>query len=598
MTDGTPATFDALRTAGSDLAAVTRLTSQLEQASPEAQILRFGLSGNVTLDLLGTFLRKQAVLHGQRADVRVGAFDDHVGGVRSLAEAGVDALLILDLFDALIPAFEARVETIGGDVLNDRLDRYRTEIALTLSAAASIRHVFLGLLHPLAGPSPDGPEGAIAGAVAAFNAMLVEEASRHPNVAVIDTAALCARIGWSAALDLRSYRRFRAPFASPMLDALAGHLFRRTRGFGTYFYKALVMDADGALWGGMIGEDLLSGIQLDPNTAPGSIYWGVQHQILALHNHGVLLAICSKNDQRDVDEVLSDHPNEVLRNDHFAVKRIDWTDKPTNLRLIAGELGIGLDALIFVDDSPFEVEAVKSQLPTVRTFQVPGDLSLYPALVSEIRELFAVESLSAESSDKTAQYRMRDLAAAERGHHESQESYLESLGIKLTIARDDLPSAGRIAELTQKSNQFNLTTRRRTEAEILGLMAAPESEVYSLRVEDRFGDSGLTGVAIMAYEAAGVALVDTFLLSCRVLGRDIELACWPTIIGAIRSRGCRTLAAEYVPTNKNEQVRSFWERLGLSRVSVDADGNRTFQLDLDPAPVLIAPSYVEVISAL
>lgn len=597
MTDGTPATQEALRGAGSDLAAVTRLITRLERAGSLTRTIRFGLSGNVTLDLLGTFLRKQAVLHGQRAIVRVGAFDDHVGGVRRLAGEQVDVLIILDLFDALIPAFEARVEILDSDVVRDRLDRYRAEIALTLAEATSIKHVFVGLLHPLAAPTPDEPGDEIARTIAAFNGVLVEEASQHPNVGVFDTAAICARTGWAAAHDLRSYRRFRAPFGSPLLDALAEHLFRRTRGFETYFYKALVLDGDGTLWGGSIGEDLLSGIQLEPHGTPGSIYWEVQQQILALHQRGVLLALCSRNNERDVNEVLENHPDEVLRDEHFAVKRIDWNDKTTSLRSIADTLGIGLDALVFVDDSRFEIEAVRSQLPMVRTFQVPSDLSMYPRLVSEIREIFAVESVSKESPDKTEQYRIRGLAKAERGRHESQESFLASLGIRLTIERDQPASARRIAELTQKSNQFNLTTRRRTETEILGLMRAPGSEVYSLRVEDRFGDSGLTGVAILTYEDASTAHVDTFLLSCRVLGRGAELACWPMMIELVRDRGCRTLVAEYVPTAKNKQASEFWEQVGFSLESEDVDGRRAYRLHLHPPPVARPPSYVEVIGA-
>lgn len=586
----------SLAEAGADVGLVTRLVAEAERANPDARTVVVGLSGNVTLDLLGTFLRKHAALRGLRLETRIGPVADRVGGVAGLAAEGVDALVILDLLDALAPGLEARLELGEEGLLAARLDAYRAELELALAAAAAVPTVLVGTLHAMRPPAADPRRAALAEAVRAFNEVLAATAARHPNVGVIDTAAICAAAGWDRAHDPRSYRRFLAPFGPAFHDGLARQVALRTRGFGSYYYKALILDCDGTLWGGTVGEDLLGGIALGPGHAPGSVFWEVQHQLLGLQRRGVLLGLCSRNNEADVAEVFAHHPHMVLRDEHIAIRRVSWDAKADSLRDIAASLGIGLDALVFLDDSPFELEAVRARLPEVATVAVPADISAYPALLDELRDLFAVESLTPGSAAKTAQYRARELALAERGRFESQDAYLGSLGIRVTIRRDDTGAARRIAELTQKSNQFNLTTVRRTEAQVLELMASEEASVYSLSVEDRFGDAGLTGVAVVTLDPGGDATVDSFLLSCRILGRGIEDAAWPVLLDDLAGRGHTPVHASYLPTAKNAQVREYWDRVGFRLEGEDPEGRRRYSLAL-PAPRGAVPPYVEVIRA-
>ena len=589
----TRAAREALAHAGEDVAAVTWLVGQLERNTPATRTVRIGLSGNVTLDLLATFLRKHAALAGLGANIHIGPIADRIGGLRGLAAEGVDAVVILDLFDALMPALEARAEHLDPDLVHDRVDRYRAELDLALVAVADVPHVFVGTLHPISAPGADPRDAGPAVAIAAFNEVLAASAAAHSNVELIDTAALCGQIGWDRSHDLHSYRRFAAPFAPAFVDAVAREAFVRTRGFGSYFLKALILDCDGTLWGGAIGEELIGGIALAPQGGPGAIFWDVQQRLLGLQRSGVLLGLCSKNNEADVAEVFARHPHMVLRDEHIAIRRINWNSKVENLRGIANALGIGLDALVFLDDSAIECEGVRAQLPMVRTLQVPADLAAYPRLMDEMRVLFQVGRAAAEGANKTEQYRIRELAVAERANFETQDDYLASLNISVTITRNERSSAARIAELTQKSNQFNLTTRRRTEAEVLAIMASGQADVLSVHVQDRFGDSGLTGVAIVTY-AGDEAAVDTFLLSCRILGRGVEDACWPAMIDAIRARACSRLVASYLPTAKNGQVREYWARVGFDLTSEDAAGRREYRLDLSAPNAIKPPVYVEV----
>ena len=594
MSDGSDAALVALQGESLKLSEVTRLVSEMERSSGLERTVTFGLSGNITIDLLGTYLRKQALLHGHRAQVQVGDFGDHPGNVRRFAADGIDAVILLDLFDAFVPAFESRIPLFGQDVVEAHAERFRSELALTLSEARGVKHVFVSLLHRLSPPNAGSASDEVDGAVAAFNDAITDGAAHFENVHVISTGALSAELGWGNAHDIHSYQRFRAPFTPAFLDRFAEQVYRLTRGFGSYFYKALVLDGDNTLWGGILGEDLADGIKLGPYGYPGSQYWEVQHDFLSLQRHGVLLGLCSKNNPADVDEVLASHPHMVLRDEHFVAKRVNWDDKAANLEGIAKDLNIGLESVVFVDDSSFECEAIRNQLPMVQTLQVPAKLFEYPALVRRIKELFAVDSVHTEGPTKTDQYRLLSLARQERTRHATQDEYLASLDLKVTLQRNDRASAARIAELTQKSNQFNLTTRRYTVSEVDSLTDSGGADVYSVHVADKFGDSGLTGVVIVKYVSPETAVIDTFLLSCRVLGRSVELSFWSHVMDAARSRNCRSMIAEYLPTAKNDQVRDFWDRLGFELVGEDPAGGRNYRVDLATGHLAPHPEHVKV----
>jgi FkbH-like protein len=230
---------------------------------------------------------------------------------------------------------------------------------------------------------------------------------------------------------------------------------------------------------------------------------------------------------------------------------------------------------VFVDDSDFECEAVRTQLPEVTVFQVPARPADYPAVIARIKDLFLAGGASTDGGEKTLQYRQRAEAIAEQGRFASQEEYLASLGLTVTLARDDGARVARISELSQKSNQFNLTTVRYGPAEIERLMADPNTAVWALDVADKFGAAGLTGVVVMRF-TADVATIESFFMSCRVLGRGVEFSIWPTILGDAAARGCGTVRAEYLPTAKNAQAADFYDRLGLPFASA-ADGARHYE---------------------
>jgi FkbH-like protein len=577
----------ALLTApGTTLTRTISAVNALEKLAGPQRRVSIGISSNVSVDLLSVFLRKHALLCGAAADVLMGNHDDPLTDVEQFVQAGVEEMVFLPFFDNLLPAFERQLELLEPvDVVAKEAD-LRARFRLVFEKARSMRQVYACNFHRFTPAVDIGTTDTVSRVLDRFNEMLRGEAEAFPNVRIVDTGAIVHMLGAGAAFDTRFYLRSTAPFATPFVNELARRIVASARGFNSYFYKALVLDCDNTLWGGIIGEDLLEGIKLDPHSYPGRVFWQAQQAFLALERQGVLLCLCSKNNPEDVDEVLDKHPSTVLRREHIAAKQVNWTDKVTNLQAIARELNIGLDSLVFIDDSDFECNAVHSALPSVRVFQVPKTLSDYPHLLGEVRELFLAGGVSAESRSKTAQYRQRQEAAQSSAQFETNEQYLASLDLRVQLARDDAASLARISELTLKSNQFNLTTLRQSPAEIRQRIESDADTVYSLGVSDRFGNAGLTGIVLSSWQGA-TAKIDAFLMSCRVIGRGVEFCFWPALAEDARRRGCRFIEAEYQPSAKNAQVADFYDRLGLPLVAVD-NGTRRYRASLDsftPPPI-------------
>lgn len=577
----------------SSLAKTIAAVSEVEASAAPTRTAIVGVSSNATVDLLGVFLRRHALLNGVRLTVHQGNHDDAIGDVETFLANGVEYLVLLPVFDNLLPSFEAQLGHLDAAVIAAKEAELRARYRLVFERANGCRGVAVCDFHRLA--SSDGSaEDQGAAVIAAFNGAIRAEAAAFPNVRVIDSAEIVADVGRRNAFDLRFYFGAKAPFSAAFLNRLARRVASVWRGFGAYFYKAIALDCDNTLWGGIIGEDLLEGIKLDPFDYPGNVFWRLQNELVNLEKDGVLICLCTRNNPGDVDEVLERHPAAVLKKHHIVLAKVNWSDKVTNLRQIAAELNIGLDSIVFLDDSPFECAAVRSQLPMVRTFQVPEELAELPRVITEIKELFLAGAIAAESRAKTEQYRQRARAGAMAAAFESQEAFLASLGLTVQLARDATASIPRISELTMKSNQFNLTTLRYGVTKVQQLMAAPDSTVYSIVVSDRFGSAGITGVLVMRWEGSR-AVVDSFLLSCRVIGRGVEFAVWNEVRRDALARGCEVLCAEYHPTAKNAQVADFFDRLGLSCISAN-DGIRRYETAI---PTFTPPpqSWIEVTCA-
>jgi len=427
-------------------------------------------------------------------------------------------------------------------------------------------------------------------AIRRINRKLAEVARSAPNIALIDYDGLVARRGREAWFDRRKWLTARMPIASTEQVHLADEWVRSLHALTGKICKAVAVDLDNTLWGGIVGEDGPDGLALD-DEYPGASYRELQRALLDLHRRGIMLTICSKNNPDDATDVLEHHPGMLLRPHHFAATRINWNDKVTNLVEIAEELNIGIDAVAFLDDNPVERELIRRLLPEVTVLELPPDPIDFADAV-RAAPVFERTTLTSEDRARGRYY------AEERRRRELEQSadsvaeFLGSLKIRVEVAPVTAASLPRAAQLTQKTNQFNLTTRRYTEQELSDLAKSPEARVYTLRSADRFGDNGIVGVAILRL-AAEACEIDSFLMSCRVIGRTIETAFLSKLVEEARGAGARKMIGRFIPTAKNAPARDFYPSHHFSKGPA-ADGSSDWELDLEQTKVE-PPSWIDVV---
>jgi FkbH-like protein len=415
-----------------------------------------------------------------------------------------------------------------------------------------------------------------------FNAQLRQMAGRDQRVKVIDYAGFVAMRGQQALVDDRLWYLARMRLGRAGLEQLA-QLYRRY--LSALFQprrKCLVLDLDNTLWGGVLGEDGPTGIAIGQEGI-GLAYHEFQLAIKALAQRGVLLAVASKNNASDAIEVLDRHPEMVLRRNDFACLEIHWNSKSESLPRIAQQLNLGLDSLVFWDDEPREREVIRNQHPAVFVPEVPTDPSGYAQAVLNL-ECFDVLSLTEEDRRRGEMYREdanreQWLSAAQNA---DLSEFYRSLNMCMAIEQPDVYAVPRFAQLTQRTNQFNFTTRRYTEAEIRARLADPAYGLYVASLEDRFGKLGLIGAAMVLRQGERW-LLDTFLMSCRALGRGAEDAFLATLVAEASAAGA-SLSGEFIPTKKNRPAREF---LGRLNVAPDLASEAAFEFAIAPAQISI-----------
>lgn len=388
---------------------------------------------------------------------------------------------------------------------------------------------------------------------------------------VVDFGRLLSEFGFAAAIDWASYYRYSAPYTHEFLRVLARSLAAEIRTQYEVSKKVLIVDMDNTLWGGILGEDGPDRLVLDDTTPKGKCYQEVQRLIAELPKTGVLLGACSKNNRDEVENLFK-HRKMPLSLAAFSDTAINWQDKTTNLQNMAHALNLGIDSFVFVDDSDFEIAGVISRIPEVRCFQVPGSTFTYPYWFRRnVLSLFGGQGQTEEDANRAAYYQVEQDRRSAQTRFTSEADFIGSLGLSLTMKIEDVAGVKRVAQMTNKTNQFNLTTKRYSEEKIAAMLLDDDFLVISGAVADRFGESGKTLLAIISGCRTPAPRIDTFLMSCRVIGRGLESAFMETLLAFLKSKGCTQVTAQYVMTQKNSQVADFYDRMGFAQV----DGNST-----------------------
>ena len=395
------------------------------------------------------------------------------------------------------------------------------------------------------------------------------------GVPILEIAEIARNMGREKFYSKRMWYLGSIPFSMSGEKAIAEEISKAWNALKGKRKKCLVLDLDNTLWGGVIGEDGLQGIELSA-TKEGSRFRDFQKRIKDLKDQGVLLTIVSKNNEEDAIETIREHPDMVLREDDFVIIKSNWEPKQVNILNIAQELNIGLDSLVFIDDNPIERESVKNALPEVNVPDFPKDSSMLESFAIEIsKRYFPIFKLTDEDLNKTNQYKVEQKRNEIKQKSISIEEYLESLEMKKTFRQIDETDITRAAQLTQKTNQFNLTTRRYTESDIWNMIKSEYHQVWIGELEDKFGSYGKVILAIVKLEE-NTAFIDTFLMSCRVMGRNLEKDFLCKIEKEMISRGKTKIKAEYISTPKNSVVKDFWTENGYTQLNNNND-NKNYE---------------------
>lgn len=429
-----------------------------------------------------------------------------------------------------------------------------------------------------------GNNFALRKAVDGFNADILEMAEYDTRLRVVDFQEFVGHYPVEQLINWKFYFISQAVLNPKLAKDFKAWWTRKQDELMLKRKKCLVLDLDNTLWGGILGEDGPAGIQIGGDY-PGKAFAYWQHALLELKKTGVMLAVCSKNNEADVMEVWERNPFMVLRKDDFVAWRINWQDKATNIQELASELNIGLDSMVFVDDNPSERALIEQLLPMVSVPEFPQQpYQLMDFFHSLVNHYFRVYRVTNEDLKKTEQYKANARRVAEQAKFTNLDDYLCSLEIKIDILPLDRFNVSRAAQMTQKTNQFNLTTQRYTENDLLQ-MIADGSQVFCINVSDRFGDNGITGEIILCPTGMDTMSIDTFLLSCRILGKGIEYAFLDTILNLIADKGCKTVEATFLETPKNEQVADFYEQAGFSVVE-DSGETKKYFLELNKRRII------------
>ena len=399
----------------------------------------------------------------------------------------------------------------------------------------------------------------------------IEEIATDINAIVLDVDRIAGLVGKSVWSNRSQWYMAKLPFALDLTPLYADHVARLLGAIRGKTRKCLVLDLDNTCWGGIIGDDGVEGIRIGQGSTEGEAFLAIQHFALDLRRRGIVLAVCSKNEEANALLPFQGHDEMALARDDIAVFVANWDDKATNLKRIAETLNIGTDALLFLDDNPAERARVRQMLPEVAVPEVDDDPAHYPLAVAH-SGWFETIALTADDAQRADQYRANAVRASAAQTLGSLDEYLNSLEMTASLRPFDEAGRARITQLINKSNQFNLTTRRYTEAEIAAVEADPNAFTLQIRLADKFGDNGMIAVVIMRREGTDTWVCDTWLMSCRVLGRRMEEATMQAIVEGARAAGIERLIGRYIPTPKNAMVSAHFGKLGFTRIHLAEDG--------------------------
>ncbi len=535
-----------------------KANANLKQVKKQHKIELLVLN-NITINPIKEYLEYSCALDGIEASIRFGDYDNIVQNAQGLTTKDKAILVFWELANS-IHGLEYKIDSLSASDLEALEQKIKRELKLTFDALADASLLIMNRFTALPFTYLQTESAALEALAIRLNNFCDKEAPSFVKWVNIDKCLV--QSGIDLAIDYKGYLKSKllykhafywnySQLIQPYFNALCGQV-----------KKLLALDCDNTLWKGILGEDGAEYIAMDENTYTGQPFAAAQYRAIALGKKGVLLALASKNNEEDVDSLLQHHASIQIKEEHLLAKKVNWKAKGENLLQLAKEINIGVDSFVFVDDSDFELQAMRDQLPTVKSIQVPKNAVDYYVEQQAWANHFIQLNESVEDAKKLEQYRQNLKRTNAEEKFENFESFLADLDLEMTIHRNDASLISRMAQMTQKTNQFNLTTPRYAEAQIKGFVKAKDSDCFAFGLKDKFGDSGITGLCIVHYPNEKTAVMDTLLMSCRVLGRKVEFKFMEELLSEIFKKA-EEVEACYQKSKKNMQVADFYEKIGF-----------------------------------
>jgi FkbH-like protein len=527
------------------------------------QKLSLRIISNITVYPLVDVLQRKLALHSHDVNITLGQYGSLVQ--ESFASAKDEVLIVFWELSQLTEFLCYKADLLDNQEVHALISQVKNEIDIFMKNIDNSALVILNRFSCLGFKDLQLKNKTLLSIETALNQYV--EHHLPVNVKMIDITPLIEVLGVNVAFDWRFFMFARSLYTQAFFDLYSNRIMPILLGQLGSVKKAIIFDCDNTLWGGIVGECGMDGIQISFNDKKGIPYAAVQVMARSLASLGIIIGVCSKNNPEDVDEVFKNHPDSILKDDDISIKMVNWSDKVSNLISISEKLNISLSSIVYIDDSSYEVEWIRQALPDLTVLQVPENRSEYPTYFSNnIQNLFSLDSYTGEDLQRKRFYKDISLREQESKKFTLLEDYLVSLNLKMSIYIDRKSDINRAQQLCQRTNQFNLTTKRYTTSEIKSFMNSEKHTVLTFALQDKFGDYGISGLAILEYSGE-VAIIDTFLMSCRVIGRKAEFSFLNAIIDFLKDGKYTDILGQYVLSDKNIIARDFYKKYKMLLVS-------------------------------
>ena len=554
-----------------------QLKQNARKDASELPSVKVALVGDTATQLLATAIVGSAYERGFRIELFEAEYNQverqFLDPGSELHEFGADIIVV---FQSTHKWAEHHT-TLAGEARETLADE-RLSLVETICASTKARVIYMNypdIDDGVFGSYSNRVSSSLVWQVRKFNFELMKMSQTVPNLFVCDLCALQAKLGRDLFFDAAIYTSTEMILSIDALPYVSSRILDIICALRGKFRKCLILDLDNTVWGGVVGDDGIEGIQLGHGLGIGKAFTEFQMWVKKLKDRGIILCVCSKNDEDKAKEPFEKHPDMVLRLSDIAVFMANWETKVDNIRAIQQILNIGFDSMVFIDDNPFERNIVRENIADITVPEMPEDPAQWLEFLYA-ENLFETASYSSGDKDRTKQYQEEAKRSSYAKTFLNEAEFLQSLDMVSVVEGFTKFNTPRVAQLSQRSNQFNLRTVRYTEGDIAAMATDPSVIPLTFTLEDKFGDNGLICVTIMKVLDKETIFIDTWFMSCRVLKRGMEHFTLNTMVEKARERGFRKIVGEYLPTQKNGMVKDHYDRLGFTPV-----GEGRYELTID-----------------